>query len=199
MTKRRSNSGREKDGFTLIELLVVICIIAILTLAAVTSYSGVQTQASVDFAADTLVSTFREGQANARSGKVVEGEEGKSISQCYVIKIVPGVADGAGMYTRSTDYIAVSGDIVDSCEIIADGDGWRKSAVFNDRIIFVGEDTDEKIYYYKPPFAQIYEADGGRLRPVTSKKVEFTVGVVDFPQWNRTVVFDPTSGTAKRI
>lgn len=199
MKKIRSNSEREKDGFTLIELLVVICIIAILTLAAVTSYSGVQTQASVDFAADTLVSTFREGQANARSGKVVEGEEGKSISQCYVIKIVPGVAEGAGLFTTSTDYIAVSGDIVDSCELVSDTAGLRKSDVFNERIILVGEDSDARVYYYKPPFAQIYEVDGGQLRPVTSQKVEFTVGAVDLPQWNRTVVFDPTSGTAKRI
>jgi prepilin-type N-terminal cleavage/methylation domain-containing protein len=49
------------SGFTLIELLVVISIIMLLTITAVANFSYVQERMRLDFAADTLVSSLREG------------------------------------------------------------------------------------------------------------------------------------------
>ncbi len=156
-----------------------------------------QVQASVDFATDTLVSTFREAQVFARSGRV-KGAEGEEVSQCYVVKMVKGSSPEAGLFTTSTDYVAVDDKIVDSCAL-ATKDGWRRSDVISERIILIGTNDEENTYYFKPPFAQIFEEVNEELVLPVSQTIEFEVGAVDQEQWNRKVSFDLSTGTAKRL
>lgn len=192
------NSGK-KAGFTLIELLIVITIIAILALVAVSSYSGVQRQATVDFAADTLVATIREAEDWARSGRrgpQVDGEESKAL--CYAVKMVTGVEDGAGLYSASTAYISVENDIVDSCTIVPSDSGWRKSDVFNERITIIG-DGETFVYYFKPPFGKIFLEQGGALTSAPSQTASFVVGDSDYAEWNKNIRFDLLTGEVKKV
>lgn len=190
-------SGRQA-GFTLIELLIVITIIGILAVVAVTSYAGVQRQAAVDFAGDTLVATIREAEDWARSGRRSPGLEGESSkSLCYAVKIVTGIGEQARLYYASSDYVAVEGETVDSCEVLGDL-GWRKSDVFNDRIVLIG-DGDTFVYYFKPPFGKIYTEAGGALTSATSRVVTFTVGDPENPSWNNTISFDLSTSEVKKV
>ena len=210
-TEQRAESlaGR-RAGFTLIELLIVISIIAILALVAVSSYTGVQRQAAVDFAADTLVATIREAEDWSRSGRreavLEDSEGGESKALCYAVKMVTGVDDGAGLFTAKTDYISVENEIVDSCKLAT---SWRKSDVFNERIALIAAPADDGVgdsgngtsrtFYFKPPFGKIFVEDGNVLTPATSQIMTFTIGDPDYPEWNRGVDFDLRTGEAKKV
>ncbi len=189
--------GRARKGFTLVELLIVISIIGMLTVLAVGNYIGVEQQARVEFATDTLVSTIREAQVMARSGQRSTDSGGQQVLQCYVVKIVTGTGVTAGLYFGQGDYLAVQGDTVDSCQTVGD-ENLRKSEVFNEKVIIVG-DGGEKTYYFKPPFAQILEQGGGQLVAVQSQKLQMTVQDVDSPEYSRAVIFDLATGEVKRI
>lgn len=58
-----------RQGFTLIEMLIVLTIIAVLAVVSVSSYDVVRRQARLQVIGDTLVSTLKEQQNLARSGK----------------------------------------------------------------------------------------------------------------------------------
>lgn len=197
-----------RPGFTLLELLIVVAIIGILAVVAVFSYVGVQRQATVEFAADTVVAALREAQDLARSGRRglpdTEGEPGAdnpSPSQCYAVKLLtgPGGALGpGGLYTASGDYLAVQGDVVDSCETLGES-GWRRSDALGSRLVIMGE-GDGQIFYFKPPFGRVYAADpGGALTQLTGEVFNFTVGDPDYPEWDREVSFDSSTGEAKKV
>jgi|GEM_PF-7100853 len=205
--------GRSCVAFTLIELLVVISIIMMLTITAVANFSFVQQRMRLDFAADTLVSSLREAQVLAKSGRRVKAAGAASSGsaaepvqnlQCYAVKIVSGVEAGSGLYTGQSDYVGVPKGVtssaqVDTCELIGN-DKWVKAEIFDGRSIIVG-DGAVQTFYFKPPFAQIYTEEGGALVKVKNKNVMFSIGNVSDlknPETLKKVEFDLSTGAVKR-
>lgn len=199
----------KRPGFTLLELLIVVAIIGILAVVAVFSYVGVQRQATVDFAADTVVSALREAQDLARSGRRGTEDDASSGALCQAVKLVSGPsANGGGLFTAVSKYVAVDGELVDSCTAL-DGDaGWRRSEGLSGRLEIIsagaGDGTDggvaSQVYYFKPPFGKILGSDGGSgaLQPLPAQVYVFIVGDPDNPQWNREVIFDTSTGEARK-
>jgi len=204
MSKKHLAKSGARDGFTLIELLVVICIIGILALVAVGSYAGVQIQARIDFGADTLVATFREAQEMARSGhRNTNADNVPTTLQCYAIKIVTGAkaaAAGGALFTANTDYVSLSQDkqTVDSCTPVAADTDWRPSPIFQDTLLILGE-GEEYVYYFKPPFSQIYQWQDNAMKALSGQDVLFTVENPDHPQWDRKVLFSPVTGLVEKV
>lgn len=205
--RERCRTIRAREAFTLIELLVVISIIMMMTLLAVANFANVQERLKLDFAADTLVTTLREAQVLAKSGRVVGGDGGGGgVLQCQVVRLVGGV-DG-GLSTGQSKYIALDAENgqVDTCEILkADVAGWVKSDVFDGRFIIVGEGV--RTFYFKPPFGQIYSESGDKLTRAPAEVVEFAVGQVgrlqDAAATNdssqKKIRFDLSTGAVKRL
>lgn len=206
MKQKWPKIGLRSRGFTLIELLVVLSIIMVLTIFAVVNFSYVQQRAKLDFAADTLVSTLREGQVLAKSGRRVVSGEGEGILQCYAVRIVTGSSAGNGLYTGQSAYVglpkeAVTGDLVDTCAPIQDAE-WVKIGIFDGQIVVLG-DGSTQTFYFKPPFAQIYQENGGALSKAGSQKLLFTIDNANNPATNpddlKKVEFDLSTGAVKRI
>jgi hypothetical protein len=175
-----------------------------MTVIAVANYGAVERQARVEFATDTLVSTLREVQVLARSGNLVrEADTGsaeiKAVLQCYAVKIVTGTDESkAGLYTAQTNYIAVQGDVVDTCQTVAGPEFWRKSEVFTGKVVLIGDGT-AYAYYFKPPFGQILEQQNDQLIRPGSQIMTYEVGDLDSPEMDRKVQFDLSTGTVSRI
>lgn len=202
------------SGFTLIELLVVISIIMLLTITAVANFSYVQERMRLDFAADTLVSSLREGQVLAKSGRRVGGgQNGGAASsaaaaalQCYAVRIVSGVGEGSGLYTGQSAYIglpdgAKDGAQIDTCALV-DAEKWVKAEIFDGRSIISGDNGVPQTFYFKPPFGQIYTlGDGGVLVKAENKKIEFSVNSVGNSAGSegvKKVEFDLANGVVRR-
>ncbi len=160
--KRKAQSVEDgaQAGFTLIELLIVILVMSLLTVLAVGSYAGVQRQARVDFAADTLVSALREQSLLARSGRTSwdagagAGASGDAVGklQCFALSIVAGTK--GGLWSASTDYVGLpkpqngliggqnfeadqvrAGTGIDTCETVKEDAVWQKRDIFDGDII----------------------------------------------------------------
>ena len=161
--KRKAQSVEDgaQAGFTLIELLIVILVMSLLTVLAVGSYAGVQRQARVDFAADTLVSALREQSLLARSGRTSwdagagAGASGDAVGklQCFALSIVAGTK--GGLWSASTDYVglpspvaglpglgvdpvrvnSMSGANIDTCETVKEALKWQKRDIFDGDIM----------------------------------------------------------------
>lgn len=202
----------QRPAFTLIELLIVVAIIGILAVVAVFSYVGVQRQATVDFAADTVAAALREAQDLARSGRKALPETEEQMSgeaaplaansaQCYAVKLVSGPGGDlgpGGLYSAVSDYLAVDGEVVDSCAAVPE-DAWRRSDALGTRLVIISAES-ENIFYFKPPFGRIFGADaGGALRQLTGEIFIFTVGDPDYPAWDRQVTFDSGTGEARKV
>lgn len=206
----------KRPGFTLLELLIVVAIIGILAVVAVFSYVGVQRQATVDFAADTVVSALREAQDLARSGRRGTEDDASSGALCQAVKLVSGPsANGGGLFTAVSKYVAVDGELVDSCTAL-DGDaGWRRSEGLSGRLEIISAGAGPgasgssggasgggaaQVFYFKPPFGKILGSDAGSgaLQPLPAQVYVFIVGDPDNPQWNREVIFDTSTGEARK-
>lgn len=191
-----------KPGFTLIEILIVLSIIMLLTILAVANYSAVERSARIGFAADSLVSSLREAEVLSKSGRRVTDSAGKQILQCQAVKIVSGTGSNSGLYMGESDYVglpkdATAGTAVDTCMII-DNSKWRKTDVFNDQIVIIG-DGSEQTFYFKPPFGQIYSENGGILSKAAAEKVRFSVGALDNADSQQKIEFDLTTGNVARL
>lgn len=195
---------KEKAGFTLLELLIVMMIMALMTMIAVNAFSLVQKQMKVDFAADSLVSTFKEAQVLVKSGR--RADSGTAL--CYVVRI--GSAGQSGLWTGKSSYIAVSGGgasggvpVVDSCTVLSDGDFLIKD-VFNDNvrikaILQDGNDIGVQNFYFKPPFGQLYLMEGNQLKPLISGKFQYLIGYDQETSYDKRIEFDTATGEIKKI
>jgi prepilin-type N-terminal cleavage/methylation domain-containing protein len=241
VSRARRPGEKGQHGFTLIELLIVICIMSILTVIAVGAYAGVQRQARIDFAADTLIASLREESLLAKSGRTVvaadqaaaaavDGSSGDSTPagklQCFALRIKMG-KDG-GLWSASTDYIGIpkvgpgepayTGPI-DTCRVISDENLWQKRDIFDGDIVIKsitpGSSTSvdsgssaslssnsggiEQVYYFKPPFGQLYLQNAGVLEAQRDGIFDYLVGVVDQPAFDRKVQYDVSTGEAKKV
>lgn len=177
-----------KAGFTLIELLIVISIMALMTIVAMNSFNTVQKQMRVDYAADSLVSTFKEAGGMARSGTLGGGK-----AQCYAVKVGTG-GTGSGIWTGVSDYVGVeTGKTVDSCAPVADS-AWAVRDVLGNDVIF--KQGGSQVFYFKPPFGKIVDAENKAL---ANAVLEYNLGFIGDAAWDRKVQFNVTTGEGKLV
>jgi len=196
-------------GFTLIELLIVILIISILTVIAVGSYAGVQRQARIDFAADTLIAALREEQLLAKSGRIIASADADTPGklQCFALKIKVGKE--GGLWSAPTNYVgldkALNSDKIDTCELVAEENLWQKRDIFDGDIIIKSistgsrENSDQQLFYFKPPFGQLYWEKANLLEAQRDGVFEYLVGVADQTNFDRKVIYDVSTGEAKKM
>ncbi|MCC7432957.1 prepilin-type N-terminal cleavage/methylation domain-containing protein [Candidatus Peregrinibacteria bacterium] len=208
-SKSRLNSNF-RAGFTLLELLIVIMIMAMMTVVAVNAFSLVQKEMKVDFAADTLVATIKEAQVLAKSGRRAVASDGTTgPALCYLVKI--GAASESGLWTASSDYIAVSEasdsggvPVVDSCTTLSESQMLNKD-IFSDKvkikaILQDGSDADnQQLFYLKPPFGQMYVWEDSVLKPLASGKFQYLIGYDQESTYDKKVEFDLATGEIKKL
>lgn len=177
-----------KSGFTLLELLIVMAIMALLAMMAINAYAGVQRNARIGYAADSLVASIREAQTLARSGVHEDGATGGL--QCFAVKLSSGKLETARTaYQPSTD----------SCATAA---GWAVNTFFDQNTVLksVSAPYDSGLeLYYKPPFGQVYRYDGSGFLPLVSGKIDFVVGVPDKADFDLKVQYDLATGSVARV
>lgn len=183
---------------------------AMMTMVAVNAFSLVQKEMKVDFAADTLVSTIKEAQVLAKSGRrsvASDGTTGPAL--CYLVKI--GAASESGLWTASSDYIAVSEasdsggvPVVDSCTTLSESQMLNKD-IFSDKvkikaILQDGSDADnQQLFYLKPPFGQMYVWEDSVLKPLASGKFQYLIGYDQETTYDKKVEFDLATGEIKKL
>lgn len=186
-------------------------IMAMMTMVAVNAFSLVQKEMKVDFAADTLVSTIKEAQVLAKSGRRSVASDGTvGAALCYLVKI--GAASESGLWTASSDYIAVSESsdsgggvpVVDSCTLLSESQMYNKD-IFSDKvkikaILQDGSDADnQQLFYLKPPFGQLYIWEDSVLRPLASGKFQYLIGYDQESTNDKKVEFDVATGEIKKL
>lgn len=204
------NLKKGRGGFTLIEMLIVIVIIGLLAMIAVSSFGSARKQARLDIALETIMSTMKEQQGKAKTGRQVVDDSTGGQMLCYGLvfqKVVPYVQ------TITVPYRAIANDNTnnaDYCDASVTQPTLKGLAVSEDVILHTiqqGENpVDMLVLLFKPPFGSVLEVNGlteiteghgvpaGTQNPV---QVFFNQGGTD-PQDQRGITYDAFTGTVRK-
>ena len=163
MLKKNSQSVKKFPAFTLIEMLIVIVIIGLLATLAVSSFGSARKRARLDIAVDSMMSTFKEQQGKAKSGRQNDNDK----SSCYGVFFqktqkpyvqsviipyvsVPPVGDNSPYADYcDTQSVTVSPQLV-PLEVADD--------VILENIQRNNQSVESLLVLFKPPFGKILEA-----------------------------------------
>jgi len=193
---------RVRSAFTLIEILIVIAIIGILAVVAVSSYGAVRQKVKIDLMADTLISTIKEQQDAAKTGR--------GTPVCYGIYF-NSAASASQIQLITAPYVAVEsvGEMADYCDM-SKSDLSDFALFENFKILDMtafGAPRSSYLIMFKPPEAAIVIGSdpGGALAPLsapgsifTDSLIKITIGSADGSD-QKTIGFDVATGVAERI
>lgn len=153
----------QKKGFTLIELLLVVSIIAILSLMALVSFSGVTRSMKLDIATDTLVSAIKQQQGLVKSGRVdvtsTSSAGDVSSPVCQGLRFSIGSTDNSGTPVQmiKAKFNSVGLQKANYCESITSNELTAYTGATDFKVISVKVFDSPKQsvdIVFKPPFAQ---------------------------------------------
>jgi len=205
-----------RPGFTLIEMLIVIVIVGILALMAISSFGSARQHARLDVAVDSIISTIKEQQGNAKNGRQTltgatgGGSSPQQQSSCYGVVIQK---TAPYFQTVTMPYVAVSADSPDAdfC------DTQKAVSIPVDMAADVQVDmitqgsqanlVDQLAVLFKPPFAAVLEISdlhqntAGISTPTTDQNPVriFLNQQGNSPQDERVVQFDANSHLVQKV
>lgn len=189
---------KQKNAFTLVEMLIVIAIVAILAFVAVSSFGIARQQARRDIAIDSLVSELRAQQGVAKSGRL--SEEQKNVCSGMLF-----LTEDPFVQVLEMPYVAVGETAADYCDITS-----RRVIDFQPIEDFevksidrFGNESDDFLVLFKPPFARIVMSDATFSSPEpvgvqTDPSVIVRIGLANDDEI-RAFRLDTSSGLIERI
>lgn len=181
-------------------MLVVIAIVAILALVAISSFGAARQQARRDIAIDSVVSSLREQQSLAKSGRLAEDE---SLNQCHGMLFS---VNEPYIQMVEADYIAVGAQGADYCDVSPDSlSDFQPLEDFqlNEVERFGVETTEPVVVLFKPPFADVVLTNDSFALPTppgsqTTPEIIVRMGLPNDEE-SRAFRFDTSSGLIERI
>ena len=197
---------KQRNAFTLVEMLVVITIIGILSFLAVSSYGSARRTAQLNILVDTVVSSFKQQQGLAKSGRVDEDGYRKCYG-LYFSKADEESNEGSKIQDVETRYYAFLEDGVlgkaDWCDLDnvsledmqADGDYELKV------LKKYGQKETAILILFKPPFGRIVVGNlSGVNAPEQSVSSDINIGIALLGEENtKSIRFDTATGLAERV
>ncbi len=156
-----------KKGFTLIELLLVVAIIGILSVIALTSFSGITRSMKLDMATDMLVSAIKQQQGLVKSGRVdVSGSGQPETTVCRGIRFSTGELKTVNLITLEYFKISPDKQHADVCDSVSAASLQEFTAASDfriDSIMVYGVSKQQVDILFKPPFAkaEVKSEEGG--------------------------------------
>ena len=157
---------KKRQAFTLIEMIIVITLIALMAGLAVSNFGNARQQATLDLATDLLVSTIKQRQQLAKSGKTNASDSSEihgSSLLCYGLIINPLVTEDENpVQLLEAPYISYkdldsSIDLADVCdfnEITSRPLPQLDRFIISD-VTFDGNEISEPLtIFFKPPFSK---------------------------------------------
>jgi prepilin-type N-terminal cleavage/methylation domain-containing protein len=192
--------GKTQAGFTLIEMLIVITIVGILAAVAVTSYGTARKQAQLDFAADSLITAFKEQLAKAKSG---QGLKSSTIQQqltelqfaCFGLRFQKNAP--ILQYFETAYHSVDDQGNADVCDSEGQLSPFSVEDIQLYELVLDDLPAESAEVLFKPPFAKLV------ARTIQSnfsnfKKMRITLGFKNSDQ-RRVVELDSSSGIAQRV
>lgn len=196
-----------RRGFTLLEVIIVITIVAMMAVFAISSYGSARTRAKLDLITDLLVSTLKQQQNLAKSGKDLD---------CHGLVFDMDAAEEERVQLVQAPYVSVSGNNADFCDMTSPTlTPYREMENFTIESIEETKDSNfssgtrqmvKKVaFMFKPPLAKVVLGTDlnnltvpGKNSPVDNPFVLITI-LSPAGNESRGFVFDTTSGVAKRM
>lgn len=184
----------KKKGFTLIEIIIVLLIISIVVVLGVTSYSYVRKKVKLDIAANTIHSIIVEARDKTRSGYFeADGDISEAKSICFGFRLT----NGGFIKLLSTKYDRL--ELYEKCSRLKQDFKELRTAEEDPSIIIKGIEefgkkvSDEAIYFFRPPHADI---DLKTIRSDRDPVVRIVIGFADSdePLDKREVIFNVLTG-----
>ena len=198
---------KKRPAFTLVEMIIVIALIALMAGLAVTSFGSARQQAALDLATDLLVSTLKQQQQLAKSGKTAfadSSENHGSSVMCYGLVLHPSTAQNeAAVEILQAPYKALDptvnqADFCDFSEIKVLPMVKLDRFVIRHLTLDNHEVTEPLSIFFKPPFSKPIL----RLSEQTVQ-MDTPVVVVSIASPNggeeKKIQFDSASGVTQRL
>ena len=193
-------------GFTLIEMIIVIVIIGILAGLAMDSFGKAQKQARFNIALDSVMSTIKQQQGKAKTGRQVVG----GAAQCYGVFFqktkpfiqmvtVPYVGVPTNVNSPYADYCATS-----EASSVLFTPFEMSDAILVEDIVRTGTAVASSAIMFKPPFGAVLQGDAlANIAPdaqIDNSPVRIFMNQKGGQKnEQRGIQFDPLSGLVSKV
>lgn len=198
---------KKKSAFTLVEMIIVIALIALMAGVAISNFGSARQQATLDLATDLVVSTIKQRQQLAKSGRTTfsDSSQGHGSSvMCYGLVFYPSTSQGEKAVElleapyKALDPTLNQADFCDFSTITSRPLPQFDHFTIRQITVDDNEVTEPLSIFFKPPFSK------PMLRlSEQSVQTETPVIVVSIASPNRDeekkVQFDSASGVTQRL